>query len=211
MRQRTRILILLLVTIAVAIAGLSIFAYIPDDTFITLRYARNVLDGKGFVFNEGERVEGYTNFLWLLMLVFAGTFGLPLVASARVMSLVFSIGTLVLLGVAARRDAARAEERAPAELSGWAEAIRIFLPPVLLAASPPFAVWCASGSEMPLFTFLLLAGFMLLEAGTKPGIALVVFGLLGLVRSHSKDTFPPHIGPARSGCTFHSTASQFPE
>jgi arabinofuranosyltransferase len=181
-RRRTRILVLSLVTLAVAAAGISIFAYIPDDTFITLRYARNVLDGKGFVFNDGERVEGYTNFLWLLIIVFAGKLGLPLVASARALSLAFSIGTLALLGAAARRDTKPAEERAPEENPGWMETIRIFLAPVLLAVSPPFLVWSTSGSEMPLFAFLLLAGFMSIEGEKRPGRALAAFGLLGLVR-----------------------------
>ena len=182
MRERTRILILSLVTLAVVIAGLFIFAYIPDDTFITLRYARNVLGGEGFVFNPGERVEGYTNFLWLLILVFAGKLGFPLVMSARALSFAFSLGTLALAGVAAWREAGPAEGPAAAGRTGWDETIGIFLPPMLLAASPPFLVWCTSGSEMPLFTFLLLAGFMLLDAGKRPGAALIAFGLLGLVR-----------------------------
>jgi arabinofuranosyltransferase len=175
--QRTRLLILSLVTIAILAAGLAAFHYVPDDTFITLRYARNVLRGEGFVFNSGERVEGYTNFLWLLMIVFAGKLGFPLVASARTLSLLFSLGTLVLVALAARRD------EAPTGASpGWRDAIGTALAPAMLAASPPFLVWSVSGSEFPLFTFLLFAGFMILRAGKRPGAALVVFGLLGLVR-----------------------------
>jgi arabinofuranosyltransferase len=176
-RQRTRLLILSLVTLAILAAGLAVFHYIPDDTFITLRYARNVLRGEGFVFNPGERVEGYTNFLWLLIVVFAGKLGFPLVAAARTLSLVFSLGTLALVARAARRDDAP-DGASP----GWREAIGTFLPSAMLAASPPFLVWSVSGSEIPLFTFLLFAGFMLLRAGNRPGAALVVFGLLGLVR-----------------------------
>ena len=61
MKHRTRLLILSVVTLAIVIIGLALFHYIPDDTFITLRNARNVLHGEGFVFNPGERVEGYTN------------------------------------------------------------------------------------------------------------------------------------------------------
>ncbi|EMO73712.1 hypothetical protein LEP1GSC127_0037 [Leptospira kirschneri str. 200801925] len=36
--------------------------WISDDAFISLRYAKNFAEGKGLVFNEGEFVEGYTNF-----------------------------------------------------------------------------------------------------------------------------------------------------
>ena len=39
-----------------------------DDAFIAFRYARNFAEGHGLVFNLGERVEGYTNFLWTLTL-----------------------------------------------------------------------------------------------------------------------------------------------
>jgi len=34
-----------------------------DDAFISFRYAHNLVQGHGLVFNPGERVEGYTNFL----------------------------------------------------------------------------------------------------------------------------------------------------
>ncbi|TGM96489.1 hypothetical protein [Leptospira yasudae] len=43
--------------------------WIGDDAFISLRYAKNFADGKGLVFNAGEYVEGYTNFLWTVLLI----------------------------------------------------------------------------------------------------------------------------------------------
>jgi len=42
--------------------------FIQDDAFISFRYADNFIHGKGLVWNEGERVEGYTNFLWTLII-----------------------------------------------------------------------------------------------------------------------------------------------
>ncbi len=44
-----------------------IVRFVQDDAFITYRYARNLARGNGLVFNPGERIEGYTNFLWTLM------------------------------------------------------------------------------------------------------------------------------------------------
>src|SRR5262245_51389143 len=32
-----------------------------DDAYISYRYARNLARGIGLVYNEGERIEGYTN------------------------------------------------------------------------------------------------------------------------------------------------------
>ena len=39
-----------------------------DDSFIGYRYAQNLAAGKGLVFNPGERVEGYSDFLYILLL-----------------------------------------------------------------------------------------------------------------------------------------------
>lgn len=43
------------------------FWWVTDDAFISFRYARNLTRGLGLVYNAGERVEGYTNFLWTLL------------------------------------------------------------------------------------------------------------------------------------------------
>ena len=37
-----------------------------DDAYISYRYAENLARGQGLVFNRGERVEGYSNFLYVL-------------------------------------------------------------------------------------------------------------------------------------------------
>jgi hypothetical protein len=39
-----------------------------DDAFITYRYARNLATGRGFVYNEGERVLGTTTPLYAMIL-----------------------------------------------------------------------------------------------------------------------------------------------
>ena len=53
------------------------FDFLVDDAFISFRYARNLALGHGLVFNVGESppVEGYTNFLWVLMLAAVETLG----------------------------------------------------------------------------------------------------------------------------------------
>jgi hypothetical protein len=43
-------------------------ASVFDDAYISLRYAQSLLDGHGLIWNAGERVEGYTNFLWTVLL-----------------------------------------------------------------------------------------------------------------------------------------------
>ncbi len=41
---------------------------VVDDAYISFQYAKNWSLGRGLVFNPGERVEGYTNFLWVALL-----------------------------------------------------------------------------------------------------------------------------------------------
>ena len=54
----------------VLLAGVySVFCVTTDDPFITYRYASNLLAGHGPVFNIGERVEGFSSPLHLLLVV----------------------------------------------------------------------------------------------------------------------------------------------
>ena len=43
-----------------------------DDPYITYRYARNLADGRGFIYNEGERVLGTTARLYAALLSVPG-------------------------------------------------------------------------------------------------------------------------------------------
>jgi hypothetical protein len=43
------------------------FRNVVDDAATSLQYAKNFALGRGLVFNPGERVEGYTNFLWVVI------------------------------------------------------------------------------------------------------------------------------------------------
>jgi hypothetical protein len=59
----------------VAIDGVRYFS-IFDDGMISMRYAKNVLQHRGLVWNVGERVEGFTCPLWTLIMVgVVGLFG----------------------------------------------------------------------------------------------------------------------------------------
>lgn len=43
------------------------FFFLSDDSYITFRYVRHVAQGFGPVWNPGERVEGYSSPLWLVL------------------------------------------------------------------------------------------------------------------------------------------------
>ena len=66
-----------LYVLAVIAMGVAWFRrYSIDDAYISYRYAQNLVDGHGLVFNIGEYVEGYTNFLWTLWIALGIKVGL---------------------------------------------------------------------------------------------------------------------------------------
>src|SRR5438552_180061 len=60
--------------LAVACFGFALAydAFLPDDSYITYRYALNLLHGHGLVFNPGEYVLSTTTPLYTLLLASAG-------------------------------------------------------------------------------------------------------------------------------------------
>ena len=58
---------LLVIVSVLAIAWGWSLLWASDDAYISFRYAENLVKGYGLVFNPGERVEGYTDFLWTLI------------------------------------------------------------------------------------------------------------------------------------------------
>ncbi len=117
-----------------------------DDAFISFRYARHLAEGLGPVWNAGERVEGYTNFSWVLLM--AG--GMRLGLEPEWFSNVLGVACGGLLLVALLRFAARG--RSLASPFPW-------LLLLLLAANRSFAAWCTGGLETMLFTLLVFLGF----------------------------------------------------
>jgi hypothetical protein len=78
-----------------AVGAALTFCFTTDDPFITLRYAANLVHGHGPVFNVGERVEGFSSPLHLLLV--AGAYVLPLghdLLKVKLLSLAFAIATL---------------------------------------------------------------------------------------------------------------------
>ncbi len=72
-----------------------------DDSYITFRYARNLLAGNGFVYNAGERVQGTTTPLYTLLIagLGAGTGGTqaPFPELALAVNTLADAGTALLL------------------------------------------------------------------------------------------------------------------
>ena len=138
--------------------------FVPDDTYISLRYARNLADGNGLTFNPGERVEGYSNFLWILMCSVMFVAGLDL-AGCVGLSILFGLSTLYLVWRLNRGSA------------------------LYLAVCVPFVAYSVSGMETALFSFLLVLIWWLWRLRNFRG-AGVVGVLLAMCRPEGLVVFP---------------------
>ncbi len=135
----------------------SVFAETVDDPYITFRYAANLLAGHGPVFNIGERVEGFTSPLHLLL-----SAGLLLIApsvdilfKAKCASLVFAFVMLAQMGMLARRSGLHSGEALLAQ--------------ALLALNINFALAAVNALETTLYGSLLLGCLLLFQGECRRG------------------------------------------
>ena len=150
------------------------FDLLCDDSFISFRYARNLVAGDGLTWNPGERVEGYTNFAWVLMMAAALRAGLPVEAVARVLGVVSGLFVLAAVALLASR------RRPPWRWTVW-------IAPTALAAHGSFAAWSTSGMETTFFTALVVGAVLayLRESGERserPWLSALLLAAAGLTR-----------------------------
>lgn len=150
--------------------------WVCDDAFISYIYARNLREGLGLIFQVGEYVEGYTNFLWTILL----SLSLFVLDSPIVFSQVFGILFFLFLLIFFF-----GEER---NLRPYT-VLPIFV--VHLASFYHGILFATSGLETMMFTFFLSVGlvqwnkkyriagiWLLFAAITRPEGALFLFGFL---------------------------------
>jgi arabinofuranosyltransferase len=118
-------------------------AWVGDDAFISLRTVHNFVNGLGLTWNAGERVQAFTDPLWVFML--SGLYALTHEAYFTTIALGFavSLATLLLVG----RNFTTSIFSGVFGLS-------------ILCLSSSFVVYSTSGLENPL-TCLLLALFLI--------------------------------------------------
>jgi len=69
-----------------------------DDAFITFRYSQNLATGNGPVWNIGEDpVEGYTTFLWMVLMAIFIKLGQNPVVISKVISIIAGLSTIFLI------------------------------------------------------------------------------------------------------------------
>ncbi len=128
--------------------------FLVDDAFISFRYAKNFSEGQGLVFNPGDApVEGYTNFLWTLLLALGAKAGISFIAGARLMGIASALGAA---GYACLTVHSLLRPKSPGAGPG-ADPAWAALAGALTLANAGMILWAGAGLEAPLFALLLMA------------------------------------------------------
>jgi hypothetical protein len=132
------------------------YNFVTDDAYISFVFSRNLAEHGELTFNLGQPVEGYTNFLWTLVLGLGMLVGAPPEWLSRVLGTACAVATLLVVF--------RLTERALGRRTPWAA-----VPSLLLACSSGFACWSSGGLETQLFTLLIAAALdAFVAAATEP-------------------------------------------
>lgn len=134
--------------VALALHAARYWPFIADDALISLRYAERLLDGDGLTWTDGERVEGYSNLLWVLGCAAMGLLRVDLIDAARLLG-VAGIGGAIVSVTLWERGEGRAG-RLGGAIGGLA-----------IALGGAAAVWAIGGLEQPLVALLLALGVLL--------------------------------------------------
>lgn len=139
-----------------------------DDAFISPRYAQNLVDGKGLVFNANEKVEGFSHPLWTLLLV------LPAYLSCNVILFAKIIGVISWIAIlAVSQHILRRHFTAPAGI--------VALLGTFIATSIALIYYSIAGLETIFYAMqIVLMNYLLLEK--RPLAASIVAAFIAVSR-----------------------------
>ncbi len=150
-----------------------------DDAFISYRYAGNLVEGHGLVWNPGERVEGYSNFLWTLLVAIGIKLGAAPPVFVYCLAIPLHLAGLIITYILVRFVLSRTIEKenisflSPKE---WALVIVLWV-----GTNNSFAFFASSGMETPLQYLITVSASLLTVQALNCGwtkIRLIFIGLL---------------------------------
>jgi hypothetical protein len=154
-------------------------AWISDDAFISFRCAQNLIKGNGLVYNIGERVEAYTNFLWTILIAGGMYIGLePMFFSKFLGISCFLLTAVSLLYLTFRYRQENAEK----------PSLTLPLAAVAFLVQYDAQSFATSGLETSCTTFLITAGFISLLSAESFRIVILSGTLLTLAATCRPDS-----------------------
>lgn len=119
-----------------------------DDAFISLKYAKNFIDGNGLVWNIGERVEGYTNLFFILCIAGLNKIGFDLQLASQILGFLGFAAILFFYIKFANKI----------ELDSLSKALGFFL----ISTCQTLIVWSYGGLETVFYSAMVLYLFYLI-------------------------------------------------
>ena len=145
--------------VLVVLAG----AYWPvaiDDAYISAAYAFELTERGELAWPGAERLEGYSNTLWVLMMALAGRLGADVILVAKLVSLLSGVALVGVMSKAA--PATRRGDLVVAAVVLWM----------------PLAYWSAMALETTTYALVVVAGWLLIVEGRAWGLALLLVASL---------------------------------
>ncbi len=143
-----RIAILVPATLVLAVFWWNVaeYRFLGDDAFISFRYAKHLVEGHGLVWNPGEPVEGYTNFLWVLLMASSMWLGLPVEVVSQWIGIASGACVIAMVLWAGLRSMT------------WKNPL-IWIAPLALASSRTFTAWSTGGLETMFFVLVVYLAY----------------------------------------------------
>lgn len=139
---------------------------IIDDAYIYFRYVYNLVNGHGYVYNQGESVEATTSLTWSLLLALTNLMTIPSDLGARILGYLCGICIIIFL---------------------WFELRKVNLPTgllllilVLFVTNRSFYASIMMGLETGLYSLMLVLIFFASDRYPKSANYRILFGVLGL-------------------------------
>lgn len=125
------------------------YRFYHDDAFITLRYVDNFLAGDGIVWNAGEFVQGYTNFLHMILISLLGWIGFDLVIASQVIGISAYVGLCTMVWSFSKTFVEH-------------DSIFRYISLIFVMTASPIIVWSIGGLETVLYSFLVTGHALLI-------------------------------------------------
>jgi hypothetical protein len=159
-------------TLAVSLLLFSFFISIGwveiiDDAYIYFRYAYNLVNGYGYVYNQGQNVEAVTSVTWTFLLTTTAFFSVPPEISSRIFGYICGVVIIILLW-----NELRDKNISP---------IIIFFVLLLFVTNRNYYASIMLGLETGLYSLLLLLFYLSAKKSAKSIKYQFIFSAVGLL------------------------------
>ncbi len=145
-------------------------SFFSDDALISLRYSERFASGRGLTWDNFDKVEGYSDFLWVLLCALPMKFGIDGMVAARWLDTVGALGAIILAGIGPIR-------LTPVMGRAWFGSM-------FAGSLVPLAVWAIGGLEHGFMAAVIMGALLLLDRArhrSKARRAAFIYASLPLV------------------------------